>query len=156
MSMLELGNSEIGFGAMIAAVVIGCVATYRAVRKGTTRELESLRGQVAELNASVQRLSEKAAEPPKAIAAAAGAQTAAAPIALAPQPVATPVAAAPVRPEIAEEVLAIITAAVAAFLGKRARVRRTKLVQTSETSAWAQQGRVIVQASHNLNIRHHR
>jgi hypothetical protein len=40
---------------------------------------------------------------------------------------------------------------VAAFLGKKARIRRARLVSPmTHSSAWAQQGRVYVQASHNL------
>ena len=49
----------------------------------------------------------------------------------------------------------LIAAAVSAFLGKRARVRHARLVQPTDTSAWAQQGRVFVQASHNLGVSHH-
>jgi methylmalonyl-CoA carboxyltransferase large subunit len=45
-----------------------------------------------------------------------------------------------------EEVLAI-SAAVAAFLGVRAHIRQIRLVSTN---AWAQQGRVYIQASHRL------
>ncbi len=45
-----------------------------------------------------------------------------------------------------EEVLAI-SAAVAAYLGVRAHIRQIRLVSTS---AWAQQGRVSIQASHQL------
>jgi hypothetical protein len=43
---------------------------------------------------------------------------------------------------------------VAAFLGKKARVRSARLIRpVVSTSAWAQQGRVFVQASHNLPYR---
>lgn len=67
------------------------------------------------------------------------------PPAAAPQP-----AAEPESSEIGEETLAILTAAVAAFLGKRARIRRARLVPRGTSDPWAQQGRVFVQASHNL------
>ena len=50
----------------------------------------------------------------------------------------------------------VLTAAVAAFLGKRARIRGARLVRTAPSSAWAQQGRVFVQASHNLGVVHGR
>jgi methylmalonyl-CoA carboxyltransferase large subunit len=54
------------------------------------------------------------------------------------------------------EIVMVLTAAVAAFLGKRARIRGTRLVRTAPSSAWAQQGRVFVQASHNLGVMHGR
>ena len=49
------------------------------------------------------------------------------------------------------EILAAITAAATAFLGKKARIRSAHLLQRTQRSAgaWAQQGRVIVQTSHN-------
>jgi hypothetical protein len=55
---------------------------------------------------------------------------------------------APVKPEI----VAALTAAATAFLGKKARVRSAQLLPNAQESAdaWAQQGRVIVQTSHNM------
>jgi methylmalonyl-CoA carboxyltransferase large subunit len=68
--------------------------------------------------------------------------------------------APPPEPEQAEEVspeiIMVLTAAVAAFLGKRARIRGARLVRTAPSNAWAQQGRVFVQASHNLGVVHGR
>ncbi len=51
------------------------------------------------------------------------------------------------------EIVAVLTAAATAFLGKKARVRSAQLqlnTQQDSAGAWAQQGRVIVQTSHNL------
>jgi len=51
------------------------------------------------------------------------------------------------------EIVAALTAAATAFLGKKARVRSAQLLpsaQQDSAGAWAQQGRVIVQTSHNL------
>jgi methylmalonyl-CoA carboxyltransferase large subunit len=82
--------------------------------------------------------------------------------ALAPVPIAAPVvAAAPVAgpavvEEVSPEIIMVLTAAVAAFLGKRARIRGARLVRNAPSSAWAQQGRVFVQASHNLGVMHGR
>lgn len=78
---------------------------------------------------------------------------AAPPLAAAPAP--KPAAAAPVE-EVSPEIIMVLTAAVAAFLGKRARIRSARLVRTAPSSAWAQQGRVFVQASHNLGVVHGR
>jgi hypothetical protein len=53
----------------------------------------------------------------------------------------------PMKPET----LATLTAAATAFLGKKARIRSAKALAAEDTAtAWAQQGRVIVQTSHNL------
>jgi methylmalonyl-CoA carboxyltransferase 12S subunit len=66
---------------------------------------------------------------------------------------------APVAPpasEITPEILMVLTAAVSAFLGKKAKIRRARVAQYAGlSSAWAQQGRVFVQASHNLPSPHH-
>src|SRR5579863_9286908 len=53
----------------------------------------------------------------------------------------------PLKPET----LAALTAAATAFVGKKALLRSAKALATEETgTVWAQQGRVIVQTSHNL------
>jgi methylmalonyl-CoA carboxyltransferase 12S subunit len=49
---------------------------------------------------------------------------------------------------ISEDRLVAISAAVAAFLGERVRIRQIRLIRSN---AWAQQGRVSVQASHWLH-----
>ena len=74
-----------------------------------------------------------------------------------------PPAPAPPKPaeqeqaeEIAPETILILGAAVAAFLGKRARIKSARLVRAAPSNAWAQQGRVFVQASHNLGVMHGR
>ncbi len=55
-------------------------------------------------------------------------------------------AAAPAAPS--EEEMLAISAAVAAFLGVRARINQVRLVHSS---AWAQVGRMGVHASHRFN-----
>ncbi len=67
------------------------------------------------------------------------------------QPVAAPVkAVSPVAAEagISEEELMAISAAVAAYMGVRAHIRQIRVIHSN--GAWAQQGRVSVQASHRL------
>jgi hypothetical protein len=51
---------------------------------------------------------------------------------------------------VTPETIAVIAAAVTAFLGKKVRVRSARRIFPLGTSSWAQQGRAIVQASHNL------
>ena len=48
---------------------------------------------------------------------------------------------------LSEEIVLVIAAAVAAFLGKKAPIRQIRLLGST---AWAQQGRVTIQASHTL------
>lgn len=74
-----------------------------------------------------------------------------------PLPAARPLAppAPPAPEELSQETLAIIAAAVAAYLGKAVRVRGARRLPQEEVSTWAQQGRVYIQASHNLGISHH-
>jgi len=73
--------------------------------------------------------------------------------ALAPKSVAAPLPAAPEpvsRPAVSPEVIAIIAAAVTSYLGKKVKIRHAHLLD-SGTSPWAQQGRAIIFASHNLS-----
>jgi methylmalonyl-CoA carboxyltransferase large subunit len=53
----------------------------------------------------------------------------------------------PAPAAITEDELLAISAAIGAYLGVRAHIRQIRLVGTS---AWAQQGRVSIQASHRL------
>ena len=57
-------------------------------------------------------------------------------------------AAEPPKPEITEDELIAISAALGAFLGVRVRIRQIRLLSSD---AWAQQGRVSIQASHILH-----
>lgn len=50
-----------------------------------------------------------------------------------------------------EALICVISAAVAAYLGVQPRIRQIRLLGGS---AWAQQGRVTIQASHALPVRH--
>jgi hypothetical protein len=71
---------------------------------------------------------------------------------------ASPAAVSPPAEEITAETLLVIAAAVTVFLGKKVRVRSAQMLQTPYEiiNQWSQQGRVIVQASHNLSPRGHR
>jgi methylmalonyl-CoA carboxyltransferase large subunit len=59
------------------------------------------------------------------------------------------------QPQVTPEVLVMIAAAVTAFLGKKVRIRSAKMLQSpyEVVNPWSQQGRVFVQASHNLRSR---
>jgi hypothetical protein len=77
------------------------------------------------------------------------------PTTVAAPPAPKPAAQMPAE-EIAPETILILSAAVAAFLGKRARIRSARQVHVPPSNVWAQQGRVFVQASHNLGLVHTR
>lgn len=51
-------------------------------------------------------------------------------------------------PGVPDEVAIVISAAVAAFLGHRAKVKQ---MHYRTGQAWAQQGRVVVQGRHNIH-----
>jgi methylmalonyl-CoA carboxyltransferase large subunit len=67
---------------------------------------------------------------------------------LKPRPAPPP---APKAEEISEELVLVISAAVAAFLGKKPHIRQIRLLGSA---VWAQQGRVTIQASHTLPVQH--
>ena len=92
--------------------------------------LEALQGQMAEISKRLLAMEQRAAGVNGAVVVAARA----------PQPEPAPAG-------ITEEELLAISAAIGAYLGVRAHIRQIRLVSTS---AWAQQGRVSIQASHRL------
>jgi methylmalonyl-CoA carboxyltransferase large subunit len=61
------------------------------------------------------------------------------------RPAARATIAAPAAEPLSEELIVVLGAAVAAYLGKRAPIRQIRLLGSP---AWRQQGRVTIQASH--------
>ena len=55
------------------------------------------------------------------------------------------------EPEITEELLAIMSAAIAAFLGKNVRICRARFISNQGPSTWSQMGRVSIQSSHTFS-----
>ncbi len=101
--------------------------------------LEALQAQMADMSKHIELLE-------KRNAGANGAAAVPAPV----RPAAVPAPAAPVvETGITEEELLAISAAIGAFLGVRAHIRQIRLVSTN---AWAQVGRVSIQASHSLQV----
>lgn len=88
--------------------------------------LGQLRAQMAEIAQRMAELEKENGASPVAVAAA-------------PPP--------PAHESITEEELLAISAAIGAYLGVRAHIRQIRLLSTN---AWAQQGRVSIQASHML------
>ncbi len=137
-------------------VILGWAATYIALRLTMRRKLESLRRQLRETQDRINGLersieSSRGPNPmPQKPAAAIKANT----------PVAAPVnvPTKSEKEEVNAEMLVIIAAAITAYLGKKVRIRSAQLLQTPFElfNPWAQQGRVVIQASHNLTQRGHR
>jgi methylmalonyl-CoA carboxyltransferase 12S subunit len=111
-------------------------------------ELEELRKQVALLSKRVNALEAQTAvpAPAEAVAATAGKAT----VTAAPAAAAPAVAkAAPASEEVSEELLLVLSAAIAAFLGKKPTIRQVRLVSSA---TWAQQGLARIHASHAFAI----
>jgi methylmalonyl-CoA carboxyltransferase large subunit len=104
----------------------------RVIETDLAGTLEQLRAQVAELSERIRALEKPAPSAVQPVAAA---------------PVHTEPAPAAGTAAITEEELLAISAAIGAYLGVRAHIRQIRLLSTS---AWAQQGRVSIQASHSL------
>ena len=100
--------------------------------------LEQIQAQLGALAERVERL-----ESGGAIQQPSAATATAAPAATEPSPVKEPVI-----PELTEQEILAISAALSAYLGVRVRIRQIRLLSSQ---AWAQQGRVTIQASHFLH-----
>lgn len=122
----------------------GLAAIYLAGQRNAGRRSEQQRH---ELEARLESMARRLA----ALETASAAGKVAGPEAEAAGPVAPPVTTTGMEQEVSPDTLLVIAAAVTAFLGKRVRVRSARLLHNPEVySAWAQQGRVFVQASHNV------
>jgi hypothetical protein len=115
------------------------------------RRIALLERELAEMKTLLQvQASNSDAVPARAMAAAAAAT-----VVVSPNPTVQP--AMKVTPlgkdkdeAVSPEIMAVISAAVAHFLNLRARIRHTHMVRPTGVNPWAQQGRVFIQASHNL------
>ena len=54
--------------------------------------------------------------------------------------------------EITEELLVIMSSAIAAYLGKNVRIRRARFISNQGPSSWSQLGRVSIQSSHTFSL----
>jgi methylmalonyl-CoA carboxyltransferase 12S subunit len=100
--------------------------------------LEQVQAQLAALMERVERLEPAGATQP----AANGSAPAVAAVEKTPPP------PEPGRPVLTDEQLLAVSAALGAYLGVRVRIKQIRLLSSR---AWAQQGRVSIQASHNLH-----
>jgi methylmalonyl-CoA carboxyltransferase large subunit len=142
--------------AGVVAGVVGSIAGYLAARSGTARLIDGLRAEFEEKFEALSAKLGQAAVPAGKPAVEAKPTAVAAPVSVATL---VPAAAAPAvsapEAEVSEEVLLVIAAAVTVYLGKKTRVRSARMLQSPYeiVNPWAQQGRVFVQASHNITRR---
>ena len=109
----------------------------KTTMKDLAEALESVQAQLAALSERVEQLEAAGPKPP--------AVEETLPVQVAPETAPQP---APAKEEITEEELIAISAALAAYLGVRVRIKQIRLLSSH---AWAQQGRVSIQASHYLH-----
>ncbi len=157
---MALNGMDVDVVSAVVVVAVGCGLTYvslqsafrRAVtelRQETERQLNALTSTLKALETRVAELSPAATIRPAAVPASA-------PVAKAEAT--APAAKAAVQQkaeEVTPEMLVVIAAAVTAFMGKKVRIRSAKMLQSPYeiVNPWSQQGRVFVQASHNLRSR---
>jgi methylmalonyl-CoA carboxyltransferase 12S subunit len=99
-------------------------------QRSLVESLDALRKEVAQLGERLAAVEAVAKAPPTAK--------------VSKQPAAAPAS-------VNEELLGVISAAIAAYLGVLPHIRQISLVGGA---TWAQQGRVTIQASHTFGIRH--
>jgi methylmalonyl-CoA carboxyltransferase 12S subunit len=114
-------------GAFLFSLIAGAAAGALTARQIARREVDAMR-----------RLLDERMAPPEPVATV--------PV---PQPGAAP--EPEISAEITPELLMVLSAAVATFCGAKAKIKRARVAGPNfVSSAWAQQGRAFVQASHNL------
>jgi len=149
--LMDAGGNGFSEWALAGLVIAGYVVVYIRSQRTLQRTIAELRREFDERNAALLAAVQESAKtsqaemPPTAPAAPSPMPSTTAP--------ATP--AAEKREEVTPEMLLVIAAAVTAYLGKKVRVRSARIIYSPETfNPWSQQGRVFVQASHNLTQRY--
>jgi len=134
-----------GLRRMLLAAMTGRQLSLESQLNEIASALKVLEGRVAELSPVLEPVATLAPE----FTMAATAQAV-------PEPEATDgdEAAYLADEEITAETMLVIAAAVTAFLGKKVRILSAKRLESPRQgmSPWSQQGRVFVQASHNLRM----
>jgi hypothetical protein len=147
---------------MTVLVAAGFAMLYaglgRALRAAQAERQLALEHQLGDLAAALKALEVKVAElspiaEPLAAIAPEFTMTAAE-VAPSPEPAILDETFNAAEEEITPETMQVIAAAVTAFLGKKVRILSARRLQSPHPgmSPWSQQGRVFVQASHNLRM----
>jgi hypothetical protein len=139
------------FAFLLAFILIGCAATFviirRSIRRSVSRAQAQIQTDLLALTSALQELEIRLAELRNVASASASEESdSEVPV----QSSETQNAREPVDPHI----LAAITAAATTFLGRHVHILSLRSVPLQQSvSPWSQQGRVFVQASHNLRAR---
>jgi hypothetical protein len=148
--LAQIVLTNLGLVTLAAIILLGYLVVYLLSQRHLERTIEKLRGEwTAEIDSLIVKIRLERNEavvpaPPLVAQPVSGAAPAGVPV------------ATPPRKEIAPETLLVIAAAVTAYLGKKVRVRSAKMLYSHESfNAWSQQGRAVVQASHNVAQRVH-
>lgn len=142
---MKVHSTDMAFAAVLAAA--GCVAIYagisRLIRRSIAQRQLIVDRQIDSLTMTVKALQLRVAE--------LASQTTARQIELGAASPPAAIAAGPENTQVKPETLAVLAAAATTFLRKTARVPSARPAAVPDSAgAWAQQGRVIVQTSHNL------
>jgi len=142
---VKVHSTDMAFAAVLAAA--GCVAIYagisRLIRRSIAQRQLIVDRQIDSLTMTVKALQLRVAE--------LASQTTARQIELGAASPPAAIAAGPENTQVKPETLAVLAAAATTFLRKTARVPSARPAAVPDSAgAWAQQGRVIVQTSHNL------
>jgi hypothetical protein len=150
-----------GTVALIAGGSVICYAVFRrSLHRALAEQQQETERQFAALGATIERLEDKVAELsriPELPASTAPEFT----MAEVSEEADAPAAAAVEQSdkgedeEVPREMMPVLAAAATAFLGREVRILSAKKLQSPRQglSPWSQQGRVFVQASHNLRAR---
>jgi hypothetical protein len=144
-----------------ALAVAGWAAAYIGSRGAMKRTCEQMRADLRldDLRLEFQRQIDALSENVKNLERTGGTSAPASTIALPEkkQPVVTnrvphPPETGTAAEEITPEILRTLTETITALLGRKIRIRSVKILRTPDPSAnsWAQHGRAVIQASHNL------
>jgi hypothetical protein len=140
----KTGKSPLRLLLQGGAWVAGWFLTHLSYRRMVRQEVDQLRSEMRE---QLRRLAELETALLRMAGKTAGKTTE---LAEPLKPAAAPFAPEPAG-EIEPERLAVLAAVVTAFLGRKVKIHQARLLVNPEVvSAWAQQGRVFVQASHAL------
>ena len=124
-----------------ALVIAGWLVVFIGLRR-------TLKRTCAELRPEFQRQVDSLSARLEVLERAADTRTATASAVLSPREAQAP-------EEITAETLATIAETITALLGRKVRIRSVKILPTPDATAnpWAQQGRAVVQASHDFSQR---
>lgn len=144
-----------------ALAIAGWAAAYVGSRAAVRRTSDQMRADLRlEFQRQIDALSENVKNLDRTSGNSAPASTTAMPEKTQPvamNPVTHPPETGAAAEEITPEILRTLTETITALLGRKVRIRSVKILQTpdSAASSWAQHGRAVIQASHNLVQRGH-